>query len=216
MAQSITRSPRSLLLTAPGIPAGVGFAIRIDDEQMVVTSNVGNTLNLTRGANGTTAVNHSSGAGVNLAFDQRRRRLSAQADGPDANTAQTLDIGAFEAGASIEDISDKSTNEDVPLPTFTLNVGDAATPFSNIIATSSEPDLVPNGNIVIGADTASTELYRLHQRRIGLLCYHRGDCNERTTKHVRSVLPYGPMQWPTHRRLRMPLPTRTPKPPPGW
>ena len=138
------------------IPAGVGFAIRIDDEQMVVTSKVSNTLNVTRGANGTTASAHAGGAGVNLAFDQRGAGFPRKADGPDANTTQTLDIGAFEAGASIEDISDKSTNEDLPLPTFTFNVGDAATPFSNIIATSSDPDLVPNSNIVIGPDTAST------------------------------------------------------------
>ena len=137
-----------------GIPAG--FAIRIDDEQMVVTSKVGNTLTVTRGANGTTGDGHSSGAGVNLAFDQRGTGFPRKADGPDANTTQTLDIGAFEAGVSIEDIPDKSTNEDVPLPAFIFNVGDAATPFSNIIATSSDPDLVPNSNIVIGPDTAST------------------------------------------------------------
>ena len=138
------------------IPAGAGFAIRTDDEQMVVTSKVGNTLNVTRGANGTTATAHAGGAGVNLAVDQRGAGFPRKADGPDADTIQTLDIGAFEAGASIEDISDKSTNEDVALPTFTFNVGDAATPFNSIIATSSDPDLVPNGNIVIGPDTAST------------------------------------------------------------
>jgi CSLREA domain-containing protein len=138
------------------IPAGVGFILRIDSEQMVVTSKVSNTLTVTRGANATTAASHAGGAGVNPAFDQRGASFPRKADGPDANTTQTLDIGAFEADASVEDISDKSTNEDVALPTFTFNVGDAATPFNNIIATSSDPDLVPNGNIVVGPDTAST------------------------------------------------------------
>ncbi|MGI9068613.1 MAG: Calx-beta domain-containing protein, partial [Pyrinomonadaceae bacterium] len=138
------------------IPAVVAFAIRIDNEQMVVTSKVGNTLTITRGANGTTAAAHAGGAAVNTAFDQRGAGFTRKADGPDANTTQTLDIGAFEADASVEDISDKSTNEDVALPTFTFNVGDAATPFNNIIGTSSDPDLVPSSNIVIGPDTSST------------------------------------------------------------
>jgi hypothetical protein len=138
------------------IPAGVNLAIRIDSEEMVVNSKTGNTLTVTRGANATTAAAHASGAGVNLAFDQRGTGFPRKADGPDANTTQTVDIGAYEAGASIEEISSKSTSEDVPVPTFTFNVGDAATAFTSISATSSDPALVPNSNIVIGPDTPST------------------------------------------------------------
>lgn len=137
-------------------PAGVNFAIQIENEQMIVNSKAANTLIVTRGANGTTAASHPGGLGVNTAFDQRGAGFPRKADGADADTTQTPDIGAYEVGASIEDIPNKSTNEDVALPTFTFNVGDASTPFDNIVATSSDQDLVPNSNIVIGGPTPST------------------------------------------------------------
>ncbi|HVQ36190.1 MAG TPA: CSLREA domain-containing protein, partial [Pyrinomonadaceae bacterium] len=76
---------------ATSIPAGFGLAIQIDNEQMIVTSKTANTLTVTRGANGTTAASHANGAGVNLAFDQRGTGFVRKADGPDANTTQTLD-----------------------------------------------------------------------------------------------------------------------------
>jgi hypothetical protein len=137
-------------------PAGVSFAIQTENEQMIVNSKTGNTLTVTRGANGTTAASHPGGSGVNTAFDQRGAGFPRKADGSDADTTQTPDIGAYEVGASVEDIANKSTNEDVALPTFTFNIGDASTPFDNIVATSSDQDLVPNSNIVIGVPTPST------------------------------------------------------------
>ena len=94
-----------------------------------------------------------------LTTDQRgagfpRKRAAA------GGVTQTADIGAFEADPSIEDISDKTTNEDTPL-TFTFQVGDAASAFSSIAATSSNTALVPNANAVVGADTASTRMLTL-------------------------------------------------------
>ena len=81
------------VVDASGIPNCVDFTIRIDDEQMVVKCSSGNTLDVTRGANGTTATAHSTGADVNPPFDQRgtgfRRVAFTISD-------TSLDIGAFE------------------------------------------------------------------------------------------------------------------------
>jgi hypothetical protein len=94
---------------------------------------------------------------ASLTTDQRGAGFARKRDAAsDADTTQTVDIGAFEADPSIEDISDKATTEDTALPTFTFKVGDAATAFDSITATSSNTTLVPNANINVGADTAST------------------------------------------------------------
>ena len=79
-----------------------------------------------------------------LSFDQRGTDFGRLKDGPDADTFGTVDIGAYEADPAIEDISDKSTNEDTPL-TFTFRIGDAsAGTFVDLFATSSNTTLVPN------------------------------------------------------------------------
>ena len=75
----------------------------------------------------------------------------------DADTTQTVDIGAFEADPSVEDISDKSTNEDTPL-SFTFHVGDDnanSTPFDNIFGTSTNTTLVPNENIQVTGNSGT-------------------------------------------------------------
>jgi uncharacterized repeat protein (TIGR01451 family) len=77
-----------------------------------------------------------------LPVDQRGPGFQRVADSSDANTTQTVDIGAYEAQVSVEDISDKTTNEDTPL-SFVFNVGDAAL-ITSVTATSSNPTLVPN------------------------------------------------------------------------
>jgi CSLREA domain-containing protein len=77
-----------------------------------------------------------------LTTDQRGVGFSRKADSADADTTQTVDIGAFEAQASVEDIADKSTAEDTPL-SFGFNVGDAAA-ITNVTASSSNTTLVPN------------------------------------------------------------------------
>lgn len=70
-------------------PGEVGFAIQIDNEQMIVTGKSGNQLTVTRAANSTAAAAHNSGAGVNPAFDQRGAGFSRQ-------FGSAVDIGAFE------------------------------------------------------------------------------------------------------------------------
>jgi hypothetical protein len=89
--------------------------------------------------------------------DQRGTGFLRIRDSADANTTPTVDIGAFEADPSVEDISNKLTSEDVAL-LFAFNVGDAATPFTSITATSNNQALVPNASIVIGPDTVSTRM----------------------------------------------------------
>jgi CSLREA domain-containing protein len=78
-----------VLADATSIPAGIGFLIQIDAEQMSVASKATNTLTVVRGANSTSAAAHSDGAAVNPAFDQRdspflRKDLAA------------VEIGAYE------------------------------------------------------------------------------------------------------------------------
>ncbi|HEV7378088.1 MAG TPA: Calx-beta domain-containing protein [Pyrinomonadaceae bacterium] len=77
-----------------------------------------------------------------LPVDQRGIGFQRVADSADANTTQTVDIGAYEAQVSVEDISNKATNEDTPL-SFTFNVGDADL-ITSVTATSSNTTLVPN------------------------------------------------------------------------
>jgi hypothetical protein len=96
----------------------------------------------------------SDGAG--LTTDQRgagylRKRDAAS----DADTTQTVDIGAFEADPSVEDITDKSTTEDTPLPQFSFGVGDAATAFTSITAVATtNPGLVSTITVGAGANSS--------------------------------------------------------------
>ena len=90
--------------------------------------------------------------------DQRGTGFPRIRDAADINTTQTVDIGAFEADPSVEDIANKVTSENVALPTFVFNIGDSATAFTDVTATSGVGDqtLVPNANILVLPDTAST------------------------------------------------------------
>jgi CSLREA domain-containing protein len=84
-----------------------------------------------------------------LTTDQRGAGFSRKADSADAGITQTVDIGAFEAQASVEDIADKSTAEDTPI-SFGFNVGDAAA-ITNVTASSANATLVPNlpANLIV-------------------------------------------------------------------
>ena len=86
--------------------------------------------------------------------DQRGPGFLRIRDAADVNTTQTVDIGAFEADPSIEDISNKSTTENSPV-SFTFNLGDAATAFDSITASSSNTTLLPNSNIQITGSGSS-------------------------------------------------------------
>jgi CSLREA domain-containing protein len=89
--------------------------------------------------------------------DQRGAGFSRIVDGPDADATATVDIGAFEQQASLADIADQTTNEDVALA-ISFDIGDPAQLIS-ITATSNNGVLVPNvpANLkVTGSATSST------------------------------------------------------------
>jgi uncharacterized repeat protein (TIGR01451 family) len=81
-------------------------------------------------------------AAAGLTTDQRGSGFNRILDGPDADTTDTVDIGAFEAQVSVEDVTDKATSEDTQLQ-FTFNVGGEAS-ITSVTATSSNTTLVPN------------------------------------------------------------------------
>jgi uncharacterized repeat protein (TIGR01451 family) len=93
-----------------------------------------------------------------LPVDQRGPGFSRVADAADANATPAVDIGAFEAQVSVEDIADRATNEDTPL-SFSFNVGDASL-ITTITATSSNQTLVPNANLNItgGGSTRTLQI----------------------------------------------------------
>jgi CSLREA domain-containing protein len=92
--------------------------------------------------------------------DQRGSGFSRVVDGADADTTDTVDIGAFEAQVALEDITDKTTNEDTQLQ-FTFNVGGAS--IDSVTATSGNPALVPNNpaNIAVSG-SGSTRTFTIN------------------------------------------------------
>lgn len=103
------------------------------------------------------AGDNTAATNAGLTTDQRGAGFGRIRDAAsDTDTTQTVDIGAFEADPSVEDITDKTTTEDTALPSFIFKVADSFTAFDSITATSSNTTLVPNANITVGADTAST------------------------------------------------------------
>ncbi len=90
--------------------------------------------------------------------DQRGAGFNRIVDGPDADATATVDIGAFEQQASLTDIADQSTNEDVPL-IISFDVGDPGQ-VTSITATSSNQVLVPNipANINVAGSSSTRTL----------------------------------------------------------
>jgi uncharacterized repeat protein (TIGR01451 family) len=88
-------------------------------------------------------------------FDQRGTGFLRVRDAADADTTQTVDVGAYETQVSIEDIGDKVTDEDTLL-SFSFNVADVAI-ITSVTAESSNTTLVPNSGANIGVSgTGST------------------------------------------------------------
>jgi CSLREA domain-containing protein len=95
------------------------------------------------------AGDNTTATNAGLTTDQRGTGFPRIADSADANTTQTVDIGAFELHPTIENIPDKSTAEDTLL-SFSFNLGDGTGALiSSVTATSSNTTLVPNANLSI-------------------------------------------------------------------
>jgi CSLREA domain-containing protein len=142
---------------AIAFPAGVGFAIQIDSEQMIVTGKTGNTLTVTRGANGSSVDNHSNGAAVNPAFDQRSTGFIRK-------SGTQVDMGAFEhyalaitAAVGIARSPGTTANSQIATVSYDGAVGNIV-----VSVTSSNPSNgvtlsnIVNTNGVITADVAAT------------------------------------------------------------
>ncbi|HEX3248034.1 MAG TPA: choice-of-anchor Q domain-containing protein [Pyrinomonadaceae bacterium] len=79
-----------------------------------------------------------------LPVDQRGATFPRVADSNDPDTIQTVDIGAYEAHPTIDDIANQSTNEDT-VKNVLFNLGDdTGALISTVTATSSNTTLVPN------------------------------------------------------------------------
>src|SRR5262249_32271208 len=86
-----------------------------------------------------------------LPVDQRGLVFPRVADSADVNLTQTVDVGAYEAHPTIEDITNQTTNEDTNKD-VTFNLGDdtgtlITGPGGSVTATSSTTTLVPNANV---------------------------------------------------------------------
>ena len=93
-----------------------------------------------------------------LPVDQRGATFPRVADSADADVIQTVDIGAYEAHPTIEDIANTSTNEDT-VKNVSFNIGDdTGSLISTVTATSSNTTLVPNVNLVITGSGGSRNL----------------------------------------------------------
>jgi uncharacterized repeat protein (TIGR01451 family)/CSLREA domain-containing protein len=86
-----------------------------------------------------------------LTDDQRGPGFNRIVDSTDADAIATVDIGAYEAQVTVEDISNKGTAEDTTLSAFNFEVAqDAGITGFTVTATSSDTTLVPNANLVLG------------------------------------------------------------------
>jgi len=97
------------------------------------------------GDNCVTQPAHCSDANIpQLTTDQRG--AGRLADSPDADTTATVDIGAFEFHQILENVQDRTTNEDTPL-SVSFAIGDRGLETTTPTATSNNQALIPAANL---------------------------------------------------------------------
>jgi CSLREA domain-containing protein len=85
-----------------------------------------------------------------------QRGAARLADSPDADSTATVDIGAFEFHSSLENVPDKTTNEDTQL-LFSFAVGDTGGTVTSVAVSSDNQALVPDANLLLlGAASVRT------------------------------------------------------------
>ena len=84
----------------------------------------------------------------NNALTTDQRGTGRIADSDDAGTTATVDIGAFEFHQTLDEISDKTINEDTTL-SLAFAVGDGGPAVTSVTASSTNQALVPNANLSV-------------------------------------------------------------------
>ncbi|AEI39004.1 Ig-like domain repeat protein [Paenibacillus mucilaginosus] len=92
---------------------------------------------------GSPALDAGTAAQAPGAADQRGTAFARTADAADADTASAVDIGAFEAHPSVEDLQDVSMAMGGARQ-IEFHIGDADLGVDTVTAVSSDPQLIPN------------------------------------------------------------------------
>src|SRR5438876_873973 len=73
-------------------------------------------------------------------------------DGGAASASFLLSVNSVNDPPTISSVANQSTNEDTPTAAIPFSIGDVETPVDSLMVSgrSSNPDLVPDGNIVFG------------------------------------------------------------------
>jgi len=85
----------------------------------------------------------------NIPFVIDERGSTRIVDGPDADSTATVDIGAYEFIATLEDIPDTTINEDT-FTTIFFSTGDGQAEVTSVTASSGNQSLVPDSNLRLG------------------------------------------------------------------
>ena len=101
------------------------------------------------------AGDNAAATDAGLTTDQRG--FGRVRDAADAGTTATVDIGAYEADPTIENVGNQSTLEDVQL-VVNFRTGDDTIAFDSLTATSSNTILVPNASLLIGGSGSDRTL----------------------------------------------------------
>ena len=138
----------------PGDQTG-STATPLDPKLGPLTNNGGPTLTHALLSN-STALDAGDNVLAGDAFGTDQRGVQRFADSPDADSTATVDIGAFEFLQTLEDINNKTINEDTAL-TVTFGLGDNGPAVTSVTASSNNQALLPDANLVLsGAGAART------------------------------------------------------------
>lgn len=155
LAATITSAATTLtVISAASFPTPGNYRILIDSELMEVTAASGNTLTVVRGAEGTTAASHSSGASViNVVTSQSLNAIvTIQSAGTEISSRRVLN---FVSGATVADNSGSSRCD------ITVSGGGGGSTVG-YGAGSSKPSpgtagnmYIPNNGAIVSVDTGS-------------------------------------------------------------
>lgn len=136
-----------------GVTNGVnGNILGMDPKLGLFADNGGptQTFALLNGSPAIDAGDNSKALAAGLITDQRGTERIV--DSADSNTDATVDIGAYEAQATLPDISNTTTPANTA-KSVNVNVGNS-TMIGSVTALSSNQSVIPNGNIVVSGTGA--------------------------------------------------------------